>query len=75
MRAMARKTIKTAKRTSWKQYVSKLNSRTPANRVWDMIRKISGRSKTNKLINLKSKNGKTNISKKEISNVLDENFQ
>ena len=30
MRAKARKTIKTAKITSWKQYVSKLNSRTPA---------------------------------------------
>ena len=27
MRAKARKTIKTAKRTSWKQYVSKLNSK------------------------------------------------
>ena len=38
MRAKARKTIKTAKRTSWQQYVSKLNSRTPAKKIWDMIR-------------------------------------
>ena len=75
MRAKARKTIKTAKRTSWKQYVSKLNSRTPAKKVWDMIRKISGKSKTNKLIHLKSSNGNINISKKKISNVLGENFQ
>ena len=75
MRAKARRTIKTAKRTSWKQYVSNINSRTPAKKVWDMIRKISGKSKTNKLIHLKSSNGKINASKKEISNVLGENFQ
>ena len=30
MQAKARKTIKSVKRTSWQQYVSKLNSRTPA---------------------------------------------
>ena len=58
MRAKARRTIKTVKRTSWKQYVSNLKSRTPAKKVWDMIRKISGKSKTNKLIHLKSSNGK-----------------
>ena len=75
MRAKARKTIKTAKRTSWKQYVSKLNSRTPSKKVWDMIWKISGKSKTNKLIYLKSSNGNINTSKKEISNVFGETFQ
>ena len=45
MRAKARKTIKTAKRTSWQQYISKLNSRTPAKKIWDMIRKITGKNK------------------------------
>ena len=35
--------IKTAKRTSWQQYVSKLNFRTPAKKIWDMIRKITGK--------------------------------
>ena len=40
-----------------------------------MIRKITGKSKTNKLILLKSSNGKIDTSKKEISNVLGENFQ
>ena len=44
-RARARKTIKEAKRTSWRQYVNKLNSKTPAKKVWDMIRKISGKNK------------------------------
>ena len=54
MRAKARKTIKTAKRTSWQQYVSKLNSRTPAKKIWDMIRKITGKNKNNKHVHIKS---------------------
>ena len=29
MRAKARRTIKKAKRTSWQNYISKINSRTP----------------------------------------------
>ena len=36
-RAKARRTIKDATRTSWRQYVNKLNSRTPIKKVWDMI--------------------------------------
>ena len=43
-RAKARKTIKEAKRTSWRQYVNKLNSKTPVKKVWDMILKVSGSS-------------------------------
>ena len=39
--AKARRTIKDAKRTSWRQYVNKLNSRTRIKKVWDMIRKVS----------------------------------
>ena len=73
-RAKARKTIKTAKRTSWQQYVSKLNSRTPAKKIWDMIRKISGKNKNNKHVHIKS-NGNICSTTKDISNALGENFQ
>ena len=45
-RAKARRTIKSAKRKSWRTYVSKLNYKTPIKKVWDMIRKISGKSKS-----------------------------
>ena len=45
-RAKARRTIKSAKRKSWGTYVSKLNYKTPIKKVWDMIRKISGKSKS-----------------------------
>ena len=45
-RAKARRTIKSAKRKSWRTYVSKLNYKTPIKKVWDMVRKISGKSKS-----------------------------
>ena len=45
-RAKARRTIKSAKRISFRTYVSKLNYKTPTKKVWDMVRKISGKTKT-----------------------------
>ena len=43
--AKARRTIKDATCSSWRQYVNKLNSRTPVKKVWDMIRKVSVKNK------------------------------
>ena len=45
-RAKARQTIKSTKRKSWRTYVSNLNNKTPIKKVWDMVRKISGKSKS-----------------------------
>ena len=45
-RAKARRTIKSAKRKSWRTYVSNLNYKTSTKKVWDMVRKISGKSKS-----------------------------
>ena len=69
MRAKARKTIKSAKRTSWQQYISKLNCRTPVKKIWDMIRKITGKNKNNKHVHIKS-NGNICSTAKDISNAL-----
>ena len=44
-RAKARRTIKSSKRKSWRTYVSNLSYKTPIKKVWDMVRKISGKSK------------------------------
>ena len=74
-RAKARRTIKDAKRTSWRQYVNKLNSRTPTKKVWDMIRKVSGKNKKSECVQIKSSNGNMSNSTKEISNAFGENFQ
>ena len=43
-RAKARRTIKISKRKSWRSYVSKINHKTPIKKVWDMVRKISGKT-------------------------------
>ena len=47
MRAKARKTIKSVKRTSWQQYVSKLNSRTPAKKYGTCFEELLARIKIN----------------------------
>ena len=44
-RAKARRTIKQKKRASWKQFVSSINTRTPMNKIWNMINRIKGRKK------------------------------
>ena len=51
--AKARRTIRDSKRKSWKQYVSKLNSRTSIKKVWDMVRKIQGKGKSASVNHLK----------------------
>ena len=53
--------------------VSKLNSRTPAKKIWDMIRKITGKNKNKKHVHIKS-NGNICLTTKDVSNALGENF-
>jgi len=43
-RAKARQTVRAAKRLSWREYVSKLNTKTPMKKVWKMVRRISGKT-------------------------------
>ena len=45
-RAKARRTIRSSKRNTWKSYVSNLNYKTPIKKVWNMLRKISGKTKS-----------------------------
>ncbi|XP_018020252.1 uncharacterized protein LOC108676647 [Hyalella azteca] len=42
-RAIAQYTKDTARKESWKRYVSSLNSETPMSKIWQRIRKIAGR--------------------------------
>ena len=72
-RAKARRTIKESRKKSWKQYVSKLNSRTSIKKVWDMVRKIQGKGKSSSLGHQNVNNEKV-TSKKEISNTLADAF-
>ena len=72
-RAKARRTIRESKRKSWKQYVSRLNSRTSIKKVWDMVRKIQGKGKSTSVNHLK-KNNDNITSKKDIANTLADSF-
>ena len=73
-RAKARRTIKLAKRNTWKSYVSKLNHKTPIKKVWDMIRKISGKSKAPSYTHLNTCRETKATSKEDIANTLGETF-
>ena len=43
IQARTKKLFKQKKRDSWKNYVSSVNVNTPSKKVWDMIRKITGK--------------------------------
>ena len=73
-RAKARRTIKSAKRNTWKSYVSKLNHKTLIKKVWDMIRKISGKSKAPSYTHLNTCRETKATSKEDIANTLGETF-
>ena len=51
-----------------------LNHKTPIKKVWDMIRKISGKSKSPSFTHLNAKRGTKATSKEEIANTLGETF-
>ena len=74
-RAKARRTIKISKRKSWRSYVSKINHKTPNKKVWDMIRKISGKTKSPSNTHLNHLVAETkSTSKFDIAETLGETF-
>ena len=42
-RAKACRTIRINKRNSWRSFVSRLNSKTPMKKIWNMVKRISGK--------------------------------
>ena len=72
-RAMARRTFRAAKKQSWQNFVSGLNSRITAKKAWDMIRKIRGRGSQSTINHLMTNNVLvTDV--KDITNTLGETF-
>ena len=72
-RTNARKIIKEAKKKSWKNYVSKLNTTSNTKTVWLMIRKIAGKKQSTPLKHLSVTNHKI-TGKKAIEDLLAETF-
>ena len=73
-RAKARRTIRQAKRKSWHNYVSKLNSRSSMKKVWNMVRKISGKGQTSSVSHLQKSDSELITNKKDIADCLAETF-
>ena len=69
-RANAHKVIKENKRKSWHEYVSKLNVKTPAKKVWEMIRKINGKQSNTTIHHLENNDGTKIIERVDIANRL-----
>ena len=59
--------------TSWRNYISKLNSQASVKFVWNRIRKIKGKESTNSIHHL-SVNDRDVTSHREIANALADNF-
>ena len=72
-RAKARRTIKHSKRRSWRQFVSRLNSRSSVKKTWDMICKINGKNSYQNISHLNTDDGVLS-SKTDIANTLAETF-
>ena len=72
-RAKTRRVIKTSKKTSWRNYVNKLKSSSKSKKVWDMIRKISGKNTSSPIKHL-SKNHIEATNKKDIADLLANTF-
>ena len=74
--AKAKRTFKNKKKESWKKYVSSINSRTPTNKVWKMISKITGKNIPSHLLHIKDPStGEYITNKEEIANKLGATFQ
>jgi hypothetical protein len=68
-RAKARYVIRCSKKKSWSDYISKLTTRTPMKKCWDMIRRISGKGGGARIKHL-NKNGQNITNPKDIANTL-----
>ena len=74
MRAKSRRVIKNAKRKSWRKYVGNLNRQTKIKKVWDMVRKISGKYNQQPYKHLINDQGIKITNKNEVLNELAEGF-
>ena len=73
MRVKARRIIKRAKLSSWKDFISKINARTHMTTIWNMIKKINGKNQSLKYSHIKD--DKIYESKEEIANILGKTFK
>ena len=69
-RAQARRTFRECKRNSFRNYVSKINNRTPMSKIWKMIKKLKGSETNTSVKHLDRADGSTAETEFDISNTL-----
>ena len=70
VQARTEKLFKQKKRDSWKSYVSSVNVNPRSKKVWDMIRKLTGKNVASTMHHLKDENGTLITDRVEIANTL-----
>ena len=75
MIANARKTFRQKRRESFRNYVSSINSRTPTSKVFNMIRKMTGKFVRSPLHHLKNNQGQLLTDKHDIADALADKFR
>ena len=72
LQAKTRHTIENEKRQSWRNFITKINSRTPMSKVWNMIQCIKCNGTNNTIKHLNCDDILT--SKKDIANALEKSM-
>ena len=70
LQGRSKRLFKQKRRDSWKNYVSSVHVNTPSKRVWDMVRKITGKYVASPMHHLKDENGILITDRVEIANTL-----
>ena len=69
-RAIARKVLKQAKRSSWTDYVTSLTKNTPCEVMWNKLKKINGRNVNPQITSMKNSDNSIITDAKEIANLF-----
>ena len=67
--ANSRRTCRSAKKESFKKYISKINHNTPMSKIWKMIKKLKGNNKES-IKHITKENGTIAETEKEIANEI-----
>ena len=70
IQARTKKLFKQKKRDSWENYVSSVNVNTPSKKVWNMIRKVTGKNVASPMHHIKDENGTLITDRVQIANTL-----
>ena len=72
--AIEKRKINEARRTSWKTYVSSLNSFSTSSKVWNKVKKIAGKYRSKTIPTIKDSNGHIQTNPEIVAEVIGDKF-